>query len=164
MTGWTGPTGGSILGAIDFPCRSLSLRSAAGHCAMKSAYRKFAAGDCQPDTAHDRHSVYRNISNGVYEQEYARMGHIPRPDFRSFCRVLTASSPTGEVPPRPPSEGVAPPASPLLKPPTTSSAKLLSSYPGADRLGPTSPQPSPQPRSKRPRGRELQHRCGKQVR
>ena len=31
VTGWTGPTGGLVLGAIDFPCRNFSLLSAAGH-------------------------------------------------------------------------------------------------------------------------------------
>jgi len=51
-------------------------------------------------------------------------------EFRNFCRVLTASSPTG--PPRPLTEGVSPPPHPLPGPPTTSSATLLPSQPGAD--------------------------------
>jgi len=49
--------------------------------------------------------------------------------FRSFCRVRTASS-LGAFP-QARSEGVPPRASPLPKPPTTSSAKLLRSYTGA---------------------------------
>jgi hypothetical protein len=98
---------------------------------MKSAYRKFAAGDCQPDTVHDRHSVYGSISNGVYEQEYPGTWRIPRRNLETLIEYLPRPRQLGEFP-QTPSEGVPPPASPLLRPPTTSSAKLLSSYPGAD--------------------------------
>jgi hypothetical protein len=55
-------------------------------------------------------------------------------EFRNFCRVLTASSPTGGTPPGP-LGGAPPPASPLPGAPTTSSATLLPSQPGADSPG-----------------------------
>jgi len=57
------------------------------------------------------------------EQEYLAQVSILSPhrglcqgEFRILCKVLTASSPTGGSSPRPPSEGVPPPASPLLTP------------------------------------------------
>jgi hypothetical protein len=57
---------------------------------------------------------------------------IPRPEFRNFCRVLTASSPTGGRSPQAPLGGRAAPRIPPAQPPTTSSAKLLPLYTGAD--------------------------------
>jgi hypothetical protein len=53
--------------------------------------------------------------------------------FRNSCRVPTASSPTGGVPPGPLGGRAAP--SPLRRPPTTSSARLLPSHAGADKNG-----------------------------
>ena len=52
-------------------------------------------------------------------------------EFRNFCRVLTASSPTGATP-QAPHGGRAAPRIPPAGPPTTSSATLLLSQPGAD--------------------------------
>jgi hypothetical protein len=65
-------------------------------------------------------------------KSYPGTWRIPRRNLETFVEYLPRPRQLGGIPPSPP-EGVPPPASPLLRPPTTSSAKLLSSYPGADK-------------------------------
>jgi hypothetical protein len=140
VTGWTGSTGTLVLAAIDFACRRFS--ACFGLLASVNEVRLFENAlpvSGNPNTAHDRHSLYRNIRNSVYEQSSPGTRPIPRAEFRNFCRVLTASSPTGGVPfgafpPDSPSGGRAVPRVPLPKPPTTSSANLLTFYIGADTI------------------------------
>ena len=106
----TSSTGTLVLGAIDFARRSLSLFPLLGR-SVKSAYRKHATCHCQPE--HRARPALRLQEN---EQWCARIrvlrnGAHSRPEFRNFCRVLTASSPTGEFP-RPPWRACRPPRPP----------------------------------------------------
>jgi hypothetical protein len=110
VTVWTSSTGTLAFGAIDFACRSLSWFSCRAEVReiRVSKARRLSLPTRTPRTTGTPSTgtsamVCTNQSpeRGIYSME-----------FRNFCRVLTASSPTGDTPPGPHGGRAAPPHPP----------------------------------------------------
>jgi hypothetical protein len=69
-------TGTLAFGAIDFACRSPSWFQLPGIDPLNPRIENTPPVIANPNTAHDRHSVYRNISNGAHKSEHSGTRNI----------------------------------------------------------------------------------------